>query len=509
MVERWAARRTLFAPAALVAAGALAATLAPRAALASNGAAPIAISGRAAGRGGADTAVADDAISLFSNPAGMLRVGRWRFDAQNTIVVGRDRFVNDRNDELSTGAVYFDPALGAIVDPSQADGDLRFGLALAVPFGGGGSTKVRSELYPDGEKESLEFFDARIGPAVAWRARPNVRIGAGVYFDLLSFEARTTSTSSEGEAKGIVRRHRTPGGEPIDPPEPVLVDGEPVTYNELFSLASTPDSNSSSIVELEQAFAYGVSANIGLQWDVTDRITLGIAYSSPAFFGPAKGTARVDGTEAIGAIAADPDIAAITNAVFETFLPDGAAAQFKARYDYEARGYTSPMSISLGLAFWATERVLLAADFRWLNWSRAIDTLKVTLSDGDNENINEINGGDTIEARVKQKWKDIYVAAVGGSWAATDWLTLRLGYNFSTSPIRKNRQSPGLPSLEHHVAGGFTVHVSERAGITAAVVYAIPRETGNEVHPTNPTFSFTRFKQDQTFVYVGVSIDVW
>jgi long-subunit fatty acid transport protein len=495
------------APAVLLALSALSLALPP--AHASNGVAPIAVSGRAAGRGGADTAFADDALSIPLNPAGMLQSGRWRFDLQDMIVYARDNFVNERNKSLSADTTFFVPALGAIVDPSQADGDFRFGLALAIPYGGGGDKNVKTDLYPKGEKESIFFADIRIGPALAVRPLPGLRIGAGAFYDYLMFETQTTASSSGGSAKGIVRRHRNPDGTPVDPPLPVTVDGQPITFGDLFSLASTPDSNSDAIAKLEKAAAHGFSANIGIQWDARADLTFGLAYSSPAYFGPIEGTARIDATDVVDAIRSDPDIAAITGFLFDTFLPDGNARTFRARYRYTAKGYQSPMSASAGLAWRPVESVAIGLDGRWINYSAALKELDVKLRGGSNANLNEINGGDEIHAKVKLEWKDMWVAALGASVSPVDSLTLRLGYNYSTNPIKKNRNAPGRPTYNHHVAGGFTIGIGENAGISAALVYALPSQTENGRDPVSPQYSFSRFKAEQLFVYVGLSIDIW
>jgi long-subunit fatty acid transport protein len=503
------APRSLAAAAALLVFSLVAALVAPRRALASNGAAPIAISGRAAARGGADAAVADDALSLEFNPAGMLRTRGVRFDIQNMFIVSRDRLTNDFNDRYDADLAAIDPAAGVIVDPSGApDGDWRIGFAVAVPFGAGGEKVVKSAVYPDGEKESLTFFDVRIGPALAWRPAPDVRLGAGIFYSALYFTTQSAATAGTGSAKGIVRRFRRGDGSPVNPPEPVLVNGQQLTYNELFSLASTPDSNSASLYKLSGAFAHAVSGTIGFQWDVSDRVTLGFCYTTPTYFTPIEGRAEIDASAAIDAIESDPDIAAITGSLFDAFLPDGQNASFTARYRYRIAGFSAPQSLSVGLALWPLEDLLIAVDFRWMNWSAAFRKIDVKLTGGDNPNINEINGSDEISTSVELGWRDIYIGAIGFSYAATDWLVLRAGYGFSTNPIPKNRASAGSPFMEHHVTGGVTAYPWDRVGITLGLVYTLPAEAENREYPSNPTYAYSRFKADQIFIYLGVSVDV-
>lgn len=479
--------------------------LAAAPALASNGATPIAIGARAAGRGGADAAVADDAISQQLNPAGMLRLTGLRFDAGNMFVDARDRFENDRNNSFDSNVGLLAPALAAVFDP---DSDFRVGFSVEFPMGSGSKKLVRSDVYPEGETEKTDFFVARIGPAFAWRPDPALRLGVGLYFNYLDFSTQSAATSSGGSAGGIVRLFRQSNGAPINPPQPILVQGQPVSFNELFSLARSPDSNSASLFKLSDAQAFAFSGNLGIQWDIVSWLTLAIAYTSPAYFSPLEGRADIDASQAVSAISSNPNIAAITGSLFDAFLPNGQNASFKARYHYKIEGFSAPQSASLGLAFWPTDSLLIASDFRWINWAAAFDTFDVKLTKGNNPDINEINGGDRIGSRVSPKWNDVYVLALGASWAATDWLVLRGGYNYSTSPIKKNRMGPGSPIQEHHLAAGFTVFPHERVGITTALVYALPEQQTNQVDPASPFFSFSRFKVDQLFFYLGVSVDL-
>ena len=476
------------------------------AALASNGAAAIAIGGRAAGRGGADAALADDAISLQLNPAGMLRTRGLRLDLQNMVLIGRDRLVNERNDSLVSAPAWFVPAIGAILDPAGPNSAFRIGFALTTPFGAGGERNFKTEVYPEGEVEELAFWDLRFGPALAWRPAPPLRLGIGAFYNLLYLKVRSATTAGAGSANGVVRVHYR-NGAPVVPPEPIFVNGQQVTYDELFALATTPDSNSASLYKLSSAFGHGFSLSAGAQWDVTPALSVGLAYSSPTFFTSLEGDADIDATSAIAAINADPDFSAIAGALLGAFMPDGQSATFLARYRYRIEGFALPQSISAGLAFWPAERLNLSADLRWYNWADAFSTLDVKLEGGTNRNINEINGGDGIETRVELEWKNMLVAAAGVSFAPTERLTLRAGYNYSTNPIRKNRAGSGAPFYDHHLAGGLSFFPWPSTGITAAVVYALPVEARNDVHPGNPAYSFTAFKAEQLFIYFGLSLE--
>ncbi|TSK07370.1 MAG: hypothetical protein FPO08_12245 [Geobacter sp.] len=74
----------------------------------------------------------------------------------------------------------------------------------------------------------------------------------------------------------------------------------------------------------------------------------------------------------------------------------------------------SPRTASAGIAWHATDNLLLEADAKWLNWSDA---------DGYRE----------------FDWKDQWVYALGMQYKDPDGLTLRLGYNYGKNPVRLHK----------------------------------------------------------------------
>ncbi len=74
----------------------------------------------------------------------------------------------------------------------------------------------------------------------------------------------------------------------------------------------------------------------------------------------------------------------------------------------------SPRTASAGIAWHATENLLLEADAKWLNWSDA-------------------DGYEEFD------WKDQWVYAVGMQYKDPDGLTLRLGYNYGKNPVRLHK----------------------------------------------------------------------
>jgi long-subunit fatty acid transport protein len=194
--------------------------------------------------------------------------------------------------------------------------------------------------------------------------------------------------------------------------------------------------------------------------------------------------------------------------VLNAYLPDGQAATFRAKYDYDLEAFGAPQQVSLGAAFFPTDELTITLDGRWMNYSAIYSTLHAQLTGGDNPNINEINGSNEIRSAVVEDWDDIFTVGVGVSGAPTDWLVLRCGYEFATDPLPHDGLSPGTtPFLQHHVTFGFGVMPVERLSIDAAIVWALPRELHVDKHRSNPDFSNANLSAEQVFFYLGASFD--
>ncbi|HVY62867.1 MAG TPA: outer membrane protein transport protein [Planctomycetota bacterium] len=481
--------------------------------LASNGSAPIAIGARAAGRGGADTAIADDALdAVMLNPAGLMRLGRFHADLQDMVVYSRDRFRNSLNDTSDSDFSWLAPGFGVAIDPrwgEAAETPIQIGFAVAGTNGTSGRTRAVTSVYPDGETEQLDFALVRVGPAIALEPIPGLRAGFGLFYNYLSFDTRSATTSASGNANGRVRTYHNPDGSTNNPPTDFLVNGQAVTWNDIFNISSSPDSNSAALYHLDVASAHGFSFNLGLQFDPLEWLSLGLSYTSQTFFFThLRGKAEIDASSSISAIQSDPQVQSVIGPVLNAYLPSGSAANFRAKYDYDLDGIPAPQMVSLGAAFFPHPRITLALDGRWYNYSAVYSTLHAKLTGGDNPDINEINGSNEIRSSVVEDWKDVFTVGGGISASPVDGLVLRCGYEFATDPLPHDKLSPGTtPFLQHHVTFGLGVSPIERLEINAALVWALPREIHQDTNVSNKDFSNANLSAEQVFLYLGASFD--
>ncbi len=113
-------------------------------------------------------------------------------------------------------------------------------------------------------------------------------------------------------------------------------------------------------------------------------------------------------------------------------------------------GLDAPLTVSLGTAYTGFDRLLIAVDGKFLNYSdtRGYETAGFSPTGA-------VNG---------LGWDDVFAVSTGVQYQATDFAALRLGYSFNTNPINDadsfyNVCSP--LSLQHGAYAGTTWSITE------------------------------------------------
>ncbi|GIW71686.1 MAG: hypothetical protein KatS3mg102_1228 [Planctomycetota bacterium] len=477
-----------------------------------NAAAPLAVHAKAAGRAGAQLAVGESALSVSSNPASIIELPRLRLDGSLGWLITRSRFQNDLNDRLSTsfdtvtgaGGVVWDPASDPD-DPWGPGSEVRLGFAIFVPVGGGGSSELKTPVFPEGETEASTFFFLTAMPSIAVRVHPKLAIGFGLNLIWLRLETEGLVGSNDNSG-GLVFRYFTPEGQPIQPPEPVLVEGQQVTWQEVFDLADTEDANESSRIEVTDVNGFGIGAHVGLVWRPLPELSFGLSYRTPGFVPKASGRARLDASRAIEALRADPQLQAILQGLLEAHLPNRGARGFRARYDFEIERFDMPAVLAGGLAWRPSADWLIALDLRYIFWSDAFGEEEVTLRNGTNDDINEINGSDRLRDKKLLRWDDQFTVALGTAWRIpqlSEELVFRLGYNYGNNPQPASTFTANTGILEHHLSVGLG-WMHGAWDFDLAYVYGFPNEIRVRRSDAGRAYDDSAASAEQHFLHFGI-----
>jgi long-chain fatty acid transport protein len=256
----------------------------------------------------------------------------------------------------------------------------------------------------------------KIVPAIAWNPSPKLRLGFAVNVDWASLAVTPMPTAA-----------------PDADPGP---DGKPYTADDRAYYPSAASGDG--------AFGFGMQA--GLQYQVNDKLALGLAYTSTQMFQDFEYTS----------VNANPNLPSF-----------GAARTFKFRMD-------APAIYAAGLGWQPTARLQTAADVKYYTYKSTKGFDKA----GYNADFSVKGFG----------WDNILVVALGAQFAANDKVTLRGGYNYSGNPIPDEYSMFNLPApavVQHNLSAGMGFKV--RPGIEINVAGYTALENSIEGPMLRPT----------------------
>lgn len=384
----------------------------------SNGLNLIGFGAESIGMGGADLAVARDTSAMNTNPAGLASISGSRMDMSGAVmhmlsVKHRDSLGN--NAEVSNPWVEF--ASGGY---ARRWGESPVVLGAGFFVQGGAGNVYKDLVTPFGTRDELSalFRIAKITPSVAYRVSDALFIGASlqvVYAD--------------------IRQKVFPNTSFVDADDP---------------------SNSFFGSEVRNMDGIGVGAKLGILYKLSERFTVGAAYTTPIRL-PLE-----DGKVIANMQAAELGRVTYRNA--------------------EVDGLELPQELGVGMAVRPVRSLLLALDVSWIDWSSSMKRSTLHATDPDTPGAPLV-----FESSSSMNWRDQYVIAIGLAYDATERTILRAGYNYGRNPIPDETLTPILATFsEQTVTVGIGHQISREWRIDAAIEYAL----NDKVTYNNPQLPF-------------------
>jgi long-chain fatty acid transport protein len=370
-------------------------------------------------------AIADDADTVFFNPAGMVRLTRPEAASAAIVIFPASRFHNHGSSiggQALMGGNSGNAAEHAIIpvtylasgpiDVSGIPTPLQFGLAINVPFG-------LSTNYDNGwvgRYQSLEssLHVININPAVAVDLGHGFSLGAG--FDAQYLQAKLTNAIDFGSVIGM----------------PQALDGQ-----------AKLDGSS-------WAFGY----NLGLLYQYAENGRIGITYRSQVHH--------------------DID----TNANFSVPPPANFLKAAGLFVDSNAKtDLTLPESVSVSLYQALGSKFTLLTDITWTRWSR----FKELVVKFDNP------AQPTIEE--DEDWNDTFRLSIGGIYALSPQWQIRGGFMYDPTPVPSGHEKPRLFIGDRYaLAAGVGYQLNTDIKLDAAVLQSFsPSVHVNNRDPTGGT----------------------
>ena len=371
---------------------------------------------RARSMGGTGAAAANDPLSaLFDNPAAMSDIDRLASGLGVDTGIAHGSFHNVANDHSTTLAA------GAIGE-----------AAVTVPVG-----PVR--------------FGAGVNPDIALRDRWRYRDAPG------GADGATTYGVRDDESEILLLRGAL-GASWQATPKLSVGGSVGVLYNENqlhtpFVFQSQPTLRTAKTLLDLQTDGFGWNAQAAVRWRPVSGVTLSATYTSQSRIethGSATGNAGVQ-LARLGLGAARHDFS----------------------YDAEVTN-VFPQQVSAGVAWQAARRLVVSAQFDWLNWSDAFDTLPVRLRNGNNADLNGLVGSRRLDDDVPLRWRDQYVGRFGVEQGLGEHWLLRAGYAYGNNPVPAGTLTPLNAAItEHTLTAGVGYHAG-RLAVDAAYQWELP-----------------------------------
>jgi long-chain fatty acid transport protein len=237
-----------------------------------------------------------------------------------------------------------------------------------------------------------------------------------------------------------------------------------------------------------EAKGYGFAGKVGATYEATPCITIGATYHSPTFL------QDLETENATLAMAVNIDPAVLG-------MPAGPYMDMELPVTgtVTVEDFQWPWVIGGGVAWDASDRLMLALDLKYIGWESAMKDFKMSFQADDTAE----NGGFAgleLDATLYQEWENQLVMALGGAYKATDALTLRGGYNYGKNPVPDQYVNALFPAIvEHHVTVGAGYEWSEVNGVNASFQTALESSgtnpgDGNMIPPVETTHKQYNFQ---------------
>lgn len=357
----------------------------------------------------------------------------------------------------SSATAFFMPAFGY----TRRHNDLVYGLAV---FGQGGmGTEYNPNSWLGLGNNLVNRTEVSVGRVIlpfAYQVNERLHIGATVDFVWAGMDLQMAMTGNQffdfvdptsqkfGRASGsIVQRF----GQIMAS----LPPGSGVDYA-YFDFTNDNDFTG-------EARGYGYAGKIGLTYDASEQLTLGLTYHSRTNLGDLKAPGN--------SLAFQLNVAGVGP------MPQTLSGDFRVN-DFEW-----PAMLGGGFAFRLSPQWLLVGDLRHVFWADVMSEFSMTFT-ADRAPTNGPFANQIMDAIHFQEWSDRTIIQLGAAYQATDQWTLRFGFNHGANPVPNQYLNALFPAIvETHFTAGFGYQIDDRHSVDVSATYGVEaKETsGNQV----------------------------
>ena len=355
-------------------------------------------------------AVAEDATTLWSNPAGLSRLGQRQVAGAIHLVTPSIRFSNGFSAAASQQTLGGEggDAGGLNVVPNlyvamPLDRQWTLGVGINAPWGL--VTDYDSGWIGRFQADKSDIKTVNINPAAAFRVHDRLSLGFGLNVQRIAATFTNQVNYSAALLQAAALNGITPGS---------------ATYNAI--AAATPGLESSARIKGTD-WSYGWNA--GVLWDIGPEQRIGLHWRSSVRYTVSGDATFTNPTTSVGG-ALGPTVALLTAGL------NGSAL---ANTPVTAKVKMPPIA-NLSYVGAIDKRWAVMLDAQWTGWSTIKDLTFVRSS------------GSTL-ASTPENFKDVWKLAAGANYRYDDSWLLRAGVAYDESPVQRDDRTPRLPDNHH------------------------------------------------------------
>lgn len=446
-----------------------------------------------------------DGQSAFRMPSSIGFNYGSRIDLDVFFAYIRSEFSNRLND-FEGSSVSPGGTIGAVFAPGRPDFEndpeawdnyseankWTFHIGEYIELASGGSTRVRSQAFPEGVKTSTDLLFLTTAATVAYTPTEWLSVGASFHF--IFVQVGIDTLAGGGDSISLNGSPQIAG---------VALPGNP-TYADFLQLFSNDNASDPTTRFQADLTSYQLGGNFSFSIKPTDNIAFGLAYSprtySPEYETDATVNANRTVNNAIGGL--DP----IIQQLFLATLPNGGNQGFVTQYKAKIKGVRLPRRIRGSVAWWARDNLLFAAEVAWIEWHRALKEVTIEASNGTNTDLNFVVGNPSLTTRVKLRLRNQFVFSFYTAYGVTRDFTLRAGVNYGKSPFNTtttgNGPNPGFVDL--NLSAGFGYNITRNLEFNFLMEYGVANSESADGSPDSATAKFTRYNSEQAFFHFGI-----
>lgn len=415
--------------------------------------------------GGASMAYDNGTAAAINNPAtlGLMASGARRLD----VGFGDLRPAASSNGQSSTATDFFMPGFGY----ARKDGNLGWGVTVmaqggmgtdytngnfwgaAAGFGAGGFLAT-GQSY----RNMSEVGVGRVMVPLAYNVSSNLTIGGSVDYVWAGMD---TKWFVDGAHFADLVGARAGGRQLFGQVRGSLIDTMLLPGVGLTGVGFGYFDLEKSGKFRQQATGTGWAGNLGFTYRATPALTIGGVYHAKTN---------------LSDLETDSNAATLTMGITSTAT--GGAAIVPMTGKIIVRDFQWPETYGIGMAYQASDRLQVVADYKRINWADVMKNLNMTFLPSAVQGNAAAQafynfGGTRMDLSYYQNWKNQNVVQLGAAYKYSDALTIRFGANIGDNPIPDQYVSPLFPAvMKDHYMAGFGYTFDKMSSIDAAFVYA-------------------------------------